>query len=403
MTTKVFLSAVTGQFRECRNELASDLRAIGCEVKVQEDFQQGPRSLIEQVQDYVDHCDRVIALVGDAYGCEASGVAVPPIDPPRSYTQWEYGLALGQRLDGTCVQRKDVYLYLASDRYLAEHPVAEPATHAARQRRFRQDIEASGEHWTPFDTADQLCRRVLRDGWQITERPNKPGRREGLQGTSWKKWTVAALLLASAAWILSSVSPKPDLEALNRRQREKESRKFAVAAGQSFAMIGQSTDLVGQPLLEHALERLGIPGSLRQKLCRDYEEVDHAFHDRRLEKRELLSMKTKLAQKVREELRTILGDRPLPYFDLGQDLAGLMLLLRDWDQLGGPQSQSDLIDFASTYLESLQHHLDAVHAPPELTKPIRSLRASGMTRLENRAEAFKRLEQILVRFAPDAV
>jgi tetratricopeptide (TPR) repeat protein len=67
-----------------------------------------------------------------------------------------------------------VYLYLASDRYLAEHPVAQPAEHAARQRRFREEIEASGEHWSPFDTADQLCRRVLRDGWQMTERPHKP-------------------------------------------------------------------------------------------------------------------------------------------------------------------------------------------------------------------------------------
>ena len=87
---KIFLSAVSGQFNECRNALASDLRAIGCDVKVQEDFQEGPRTLIEQIQQYVAQCDRVIALVGDAFGCEASGVAVPAVDPSRSYTQWEY-------------------------------------------------------------------------------------------------------------------------------------------------------------------------------------------------------------------------------------------------------------------------------------------------------------------------
>jgi hypothetical protein len=171
---KIFLSAVTGQFQECRDALASDLRAIGCEVKVQEDFQQGPRTLIERLQEYVDQCDRVIALVGDAYGCEAAGVAIPPVDPPRSYTQWEYVFALGQRLDGSRAPRKDVYLYLASDRFLAEHAVAQPAESAARQRLFREEIEASSEHWTPFDTADQLCRRVLRDGWQMSERPHKP-------------------------------------------------------------------------------------------------------------------------------------------------------------------------------------------------------------------------------------
>jgi hypothetical protein len=174
MTMKIFLSAVSVQFKACRNALASDLRAIGCEVKVQEDFQQGPRTLIEQLEQYIAQCDRVIALVGDAYGCEASGVAVPAVDPPRSYTQWEYFFALGHRLDGSRAPRKDLYLYLASRKYLDEHAVSQPAEHALRQCRFREAIEASGEHWRAFDSLDQLCRLVLRDGWQMQERPSKP-------------------------------------------------------------------------------------------------------------------------------------------------------------------------------------------------------------------------------------
>ena len=171
---KIFLSAVSAQFKACRNALASDLRAIGHEVKVQEDFQQGPRTLIEQIEQYVARCDRVIALVGDAFGYEASGVAVPAIDPPRSYTQWEYFFALGHRLDGSRAARKDVYLYLASQKFLDEHPVAQPDEHAQRQQRFQEEIKASGEHWNAFDSEDELCRQVLRDGWQIQERPRKP-------------------------------------------------------------------------------------------------------------------------------------------------------------------------------------------------------------------------------------
>ncbi len=171
---KIFLSAVSGQFKECRSALATDLRAIRCEVKVQEDFQQGPRTLIEQIDQYVAQCDRVIALVGDAYGYEASGVAVPAVDPPRSYTQWEYFFALGCRLDGSRVARKDIYLYLASQKYLDEHRVAQPDEHLLRQRRFLDEIKASGEHWNDFDSLDHLCRRVLRDGWQMLERPTKP-------------------------------------------------------------------------------------------------------------------------------------------------------------------------------------------------------------------------------------
>jgi len=51
-----------------REELASDLRAIGCTVRVQEDFQQGPGTLILKIEEYVSSCDRVIAIVGDAWG-----------------------------------------------------------------------------------------------------------------------------------------------------------------------------------------------------------------------------------------------------------------------------------------------------------------------------------------------
>jgi hypothetical protein len=173
MKTKIFLSAVSGQFKQCRDALASDLRAIGCEVKVQEDFQQGPRSLIERLEEYVDQCDRVIALVGDAYGFEASGDAVPAVDPPRSYTQWEYFFSIGERLNIGKALSKDLYVYFASDRFLTTNPVRQTPEYSDRQRQFADTIKAAGKHWAAFDHLDQLCRLVLRDGWQINERPHK--------------------------------------------------------------------------------------------------------------------------------------------------------------------------------------------------------------------------------------
>jgi menaquinone-dependent protoporphyrinogen IX oxidase len=39
---KVFLSAASGQFRECREAIARELRAVGSEVKVQGGFTVGP-------------------------------------------------------------------------------------------------------------------------------------------------------------------------------------------------------------------------------------------------------------------------------------------------------------------------------------------------------------------------
>src|SRR6266481_8594603 len=67
---KIFLSAVSGQFKACRDALRSDLSAIGAEVVVQEDFQQHGASLLEKLERYIGSCDRIIALVGDAYGFE---------------------------------------------------------------------------------------------------------------------------------------------------------------------------------------------------------------------------------------------------------------------------------------------------------------------------------------------
>jgi hypothetical protein len=67
---KIFLSAATVQFRVCRDALCSDLSAVGAEVMVQEDFQQHGGSLLKKLECYIASSDRMIALVGDAYGFE---------------------------------------------------------------------------------------------------------------------------------------------------------------------------------------------------------------------------------------------------------------------------------------------------------------------------------------------
>ena len=74
---KIFLSAVSDQFRACRNALATDLRAVGASVVVQEDFQQHGHSLLEKLEEYIAGCDRIVSLVGNAYGCEPDEAARP--------------------------------------------------------------------------------------------------------------------------------------------------------------------------------------------------------------------------------------------------------------------------------------------------------------------------------------
>jgi tetratricopeptide (TPR) repeat protein len=173
---RIFLSAGSAQFRDCRSALASDLRAAGAEVKVQEDFQQHGRTLLEKLEAYIGDCDRVIALVGDAYGYEPPEGAQPAGRPQRSYTQWEYFFALGERLDGSKSARKDIYIYQATDDYLAGHPP--PTEQTPEQAKLQQDflaaIHSSGEDRNKFGSLHELCRLALRDGFQVRDAGHKP-------------------------------------------------------------------------------------------------------------------------------------------------------------------------------------------------------------------------------------
>jgi hypothetical protein len=171
---KIFLSAVSGQFKTCRDQLASDLRAVGAEVVVQEDFQQHGRTLLEKLEHYIAGCDRVIALVGDTYGWEPEPAALPGGTPRRSYTQWEYFFAQGERLDGGRETAKDLFVYLASANFVTSNPVGQTEEASKLQQQFLEEIRRSGKDRNSFGSLDELCRLVLRDGFRLRERQRPP-------------------------------------------------------------------------------------------------------------------------------------------------------------------------------------------------------------------------------------
>jgi hypothetical protein len=145
---KVFLSAVSCQFEGCRDAIRSDLSAVGVEVVLQEDFQQGGGSLLEKLERHIASCDRIIALVGDVYGHEPDETAGSVRELRRSYSQWEYFFARGERLDGGCLPCKDILLYFASAEFLVERAVSQPNDEAQLQREFIETLRRSGkEPW----------------------------------------------------------------------------------------------------------------------------------------------------------------------------------------------------------------------------------------------------------------
>jgi len=174
MGLRIFLSAVTGQFKDCRDALASDLRAVGAEVVVQEDFQQHGRTLLEKLEAYIAGCDRVIALVGDAYGWEPEEEARPSGFPRRSYTQWEYFFAKGERLDGSRQSPKDIFVYVAAPDYIAQFPLAQSADVVQLQQDFVVAIRSSGKDRNTFGSLHELRALVLRDVFRLPAHSASP-------------------------------------------------------------------------------------------------------------------------------------------------------------------------------------------------------------------------------------
>jgi len=155
----VFLSAVTKELGSYRAEVAKALREKGLHVKIQEDFNTGPGTLLEKLDAYIQQCHAVVCLMGDRYGAEPPDAERIKLGGQRhSYTQWEYLLA---RKRG-----KSVYTFRPASEETPRDPdhAANPEEAALTllQRTFWQtqiidhDIDR-----TPFANQTDLVRKVL--------------------------------------------------------------------------------------------------------------------------------------------------------------------------------------------------------------------------------------------------
>jgi tetratricopeptide (TPR) repeat protein len=114
MSVRIFLSTVSDEFRDYRDQLRHDLTRPNVEVKVQEDFKDLGTVTLDKLDVYITSCDAVVHLVGDMTGGDAKPEStrsmlakypdlpdrLPPLRQPLadglaiSYTQWEAWLAL---------------------------------------------------------------------------------------------------------------------------------------------------------------------------------------------------------------------------------------------------------------------------------------------------------------------
>jgi tetratricopeptide (TPR) repeat protein len=113
-SVRIFLSTVSDEFGDYRDQLRSKLTRHNVEVKIQEDFKDFGTTTLEKLDDYIKLCGAVVHLVGDMTGAAAGEFTTkailarysdltqkfPPLrealanGEPISYTQWEAWLAL---------------------------------------------------------------------------------------------------------------------------------------------------------------------------------------------------------------------------------------------------------------------------------------------------------------------
>jgi len=179
---KLFLSAVSNEFKSHRSLLASDLERPQLDVAVQEDFVVSGESTLEKLNDYIKACHGVIHLIGKAAGAVPETPAVRKLltrypdlgdrlpsladalklpNPGFSYTQWEAYLAI--------YHERPVFIYLVDDFELSEVScpreerfVFNPEEEKAQKAHLRR-LCALGRDRGRFLNQERLSSAVLRD------------------------------------------------------------------------------------------------------------------------------------------------------------------------------------------------------------------------------------------------
>jgi hypothetical protein len=169
---RYFISCASAEFRSYRDALRQHLTTGTADTKVQEDFTNGPRTLLEKLDDYIGKATAVLHLVGKWAGSVAKPAEVRAIlarypdfpsvvpeladclDPdscPLTYTQWEAFLAIYHRIP--------CFIYIADDTSQRETGWTEDAQQTALQQQHMERLRkmAKDRETLPFQDAKDVA------------------------------------------------------------------------------------------------------------------------------------------------------------------------------------------------------------------------------------------------------
>lgn len=173
---QIFLSTVTKEFRSYRDELRGQLTRFNVSVAVQEDFIASGGTTLLKLDDYIQHCDAVIHLLGDATGAlperpavmdlclrysdlsdrlPTLGEALTAPDPTLSYTQWEAYSAI--------YHRKPLFIAMPAPGAPREPNFRVDAAQQIQQQAHREHLRKLGRYpEITFAKLDDLTIQLLR-------------------------------------------------------------------------------------------------------------------------------------------------------------------------------------------------------------------------------------------------
>lgn len=171
---RIFLSRVSSEFEKAATGVASDLRARGLEVKIQEDFRQesDTETTLDKLHKYIRDCSAVVAIIGQRSGGYPPDAAaqkyvhlLPAGITRASYTQWEIHFArhYGRRLS-----------FYDGRTFTDYARAAGTGDDEAHQREYVTWLfSQNGLDRDAFSTEDKLARHVLREEWPLYK-PHQP-------------------------------------------------------------------------------------------------------------------------------------------------------------------------------------------------------------------------------------
>ena len=163
----VFLSAVSSEFRQERAQLENWLERKGLHVSSQEKFNQGGSTLWQKLHDEVDRCQAVICVMGVEPGWPSIGELPPDAPKERSWTQWEFWLAWGEK-PWSPPRRDKVFVFFPADLDQRMEKARQAASgdrarlHALDLQQTHIDrVKDTNKHYSTFADADDLIKQCL--------------------------------------------------------------------------------------------------------------------------------------------------------------------------------------------------------------------------------------------------